>query len=412
MNVATVLMILKIIGIVLLVLLGIVLILLLAVLFVPIRYRVDASLHDETVREKFDTKVLLENLTAGASISWLFHLVNGRIEYPKDPEFTLRILCFKVFRTHIFDKTEEAENTEKEKENSQKNAGAIPDKKQNDKTEPAEEVPLHKESKNTTKAENAADDIAAQKETECASPENRNEGTRSPLSDDEESLEKDKADYLKKTEEQKKEGQPKDKSGTAADLSDPASQQEQNTSSETKGQQAQGRLAGLKEKIRAMAQKAADKTKAICKKAQDAGKNISYYLNILDSDLFAAALNKVSRQTKRILRQLLPRQWTLAGEVGTGDPGTDGKLLEIQGILYPWTGGHLYVQPNFDGCMVYLDLHAKGKITVFVLLLAAVSCFFDKKIRRVIRLFRKETSGKKAGKKSGKKANQKRKTAA
>lgn len=156
MNVATVLMILKIIGIVLLVLLGIVLILLLAVLFVPIRYRVDASLHDETVREKFDTKALLENLTAGASISWLFHLVNGRIEYPKDPEFTLRILCFKVFRTHIFDKTEEA------------------------------------------------DDIAVQKEIECASPENRNEGSRSPLSDDEESLEKDKADYLKKTEEQKK----------------------------------------------------------------------------------------------------------------------------------------------------------------------------------------------------------------
>ncbi len=344
MNVATVLMILKIIGIVLLVLLGAVLILLLAVLFVPIRYRVDASLHDETVREKFDTKALLENLTAGASISWLFHLVNGRIEYPKDPEFTLRILCFKVFRTHIFDKTEEAENTEKEKEYSQKNAGAIPDKKQNDKTEPAEEVPLHKESKNTTKAENAADDIAAQTEAE--------------------------------------------------------------------GQQKQGRLAGLTEKVRPMAQKAADKTKAICKKAQDAGKNISYYLNILDSDLFAAALNKVSRQTKRILRQLLPRQWTLAGEVGTGDPGTDGKLLEIQGILYPWTGGHLYVQPNFDGCMVYLDLHAKGKITVFVLLLAAVSCFFDKKIRRVIRLFRKETSGKKARKKSGKKANQKRKTAA
>ncbi len=54
--------------------------------------------------------------------------------------------------------------------------------------------------------------------------------------------------------------------------------------------------------------------------------------------------------------------------------------------------------------MVYLDLHAKGRITIFVLLQAAASCYFDKKIKRVIKLFKKENVGKKSGKKPQKKA--------
>lgn len=362
-------MILKVIGIVLLVLLGIVLILLLAVLFVPIRYRVEGSIHDETLREKFDTKALQENLAAKASISWLFHLVNGRIEYPEDPEFTLRILCFLVFRTHLFDKPEKIEDTE---------------------NNTAEDVSREceaakKETERKDKEKTAAETIG----NATAQKEDAN-GCRHNLTDDQETLAADKAAYLQRTTQRQK---------ASADIvepvPDPESRQQQEDVSDFSAKSAGiiGRFQGLKQKL-------CDKISHAWKKAQEIGKNISYYARILDSELFAAALEKVSRQTKRILHQLLPRQWTLAGTVGTGDPGTDGKLLELQGILYPWTAGHFYLQPEFEGCKVYLDFYAKGKITIFILLQAAASCYFDKKIKKVIHLFKKESGTKKSGKKT------------
>lgn len=332
---AIVFMILKVIGIVLLVLLGIVLMLLLAVLFVPIRYRVEGSVHDETLREKFDTKALQEKLSATASISWLFHLVNGRIAYPEDPEFTLRILCFRVFRTHLFDKVQ-VEDTIQEAAVNKKAAELETAKK-----ETALKAVAADASKERKAARQRQKDSADSDQPVFADTEGRQQ------------LEKDFAESAGKI----------------------------------------GKLQKLKQKLY-------DNLNRAWKKAREIGKNISYYVRILDSELFAAAMKKVSRQTKRILHQLLPRQWTLAGTVGTGDPGTDGKLLEIQGILYPWTAGHLYLQPEFEGCMVYLDFQAKGKITIFILLQAAASCYFDKKIKRVIRLLKKESSTKKSGKKT------------
>ncbi len=401
---ATLLMILKIIGVILLVVLGIVLVLLLAVLFVPIRYQIDGAVHDDTVREKFDTGALLENLAGSVRVSWLLHLVNGRIEYPKDPEFTLRILCFKVFRTHLFDKKEDAQEDEiAEKETAERRNSnkEVPESKNSDKEAPESKamkndpvdrktsvndpagkaVAQKKKTKSETAETETAEKIIAQKEP------NAPEGCGQGDAEEQESLAADRKAYLERTKARQKE--------------DTDSTQ---TAQNGAGQQEKRTAAGLIDKIQSIKQKLCDKLKSVWKKAQEIGKNISYYARILDSELFAAALEKVSKQTKRILHQLLPRQWTLAGTVGTGDPGTDGKLLEIQGILYPWTAGHLYLQPEFEGCMVYLDLHAKGRITIFVLLQAAASCYFDKKIKRVIKLFKKENVGKKSGKKPQKKA--------
>lgn len=378
---AIVFMILKVIGIVLLVLLGIVLMLLLAVLFVPIRYRVEGSVHDETLREKFDTKALQEKLSATASISWLFHLVNGRIAYPEDPEFTLRILCFRLFRTHLFDKIQ-AEDTIQEAAVNKKAAELETAKK---------ETALKAVAADASKERKAARKESADhiKENHISSEEKEElDRCRQNLTDDQETLAADKAEYLQRARQRQKD---------SADSDQPVF-------ADTEGRQQQEKdfaeSAGEIGKLQKLKQKLYDNLNRAWKKAQEIGKNISYYVRILDSELFAAAMEKVSRQTKRILHQLLPRQWTLAGTVGTGDPGTDGKLLEIQGILYPWTAGHLYLQPEFEGCMVYLDFQAKGKITIFILLQAAASCYFDKKIKRVIRLLKKESSTKKSGKKT------------
>lgn len=65
-----ILMILRIVGIALLVILGLLLAVVLAVLFVPVRYRVDGSFHEE--------------LTASAHVTWFLHLLSARIIFKKE----------------------------------------------------------------------------------------------------------------------------------------------------------------------------------------------------------------------------------------------------------------------------------------------------------------------------------------
>ena len=85
--------VLKIIGIVLLVLLAVVVLLLLLVLFVPVRYKVDATVPRTNLDDGFD----VNTITAKASFSWLLHILSGGINFPKDKQFTVRVFGIKVF---------------------------------------------------------------------------------------------------------------------------------------------------------------------------------------------------------------------------------------------------------------------------------------------------------------------------
>ena len=98
-----ILYILKIIGIILLVILGLLLLMLLAVLFVPLRY-------------KFNVRVKDEELYFDGTISWLLHLIHGRIKKDEGEfQIWLRILAIKVFDSQKMDKRRKAKQEESKK---------------------------------------------------------------------------------------------------------------------------------------------------------------------------------------------------------------------------------------------------------------------------------------------------------
>ena len=79
-------LILKIIGIILLVILGILLLVIGVLLFVPLRYE---------LRAEFPGK--LEDAEGNLKISWLLHLIAGRVEYRNgDVKWQGRIACKKL----------------------------------------------------------------------------------------------------------------------------------------------------------------------------------------------------------------------------------------------------------------------------------------------------------------------------
>lgn len=80
-----ILYILKIIGIILLAIIAFLLLMLLAILFVPLRYKFNISMKDE-------------DLYFDGTVSWLIHLIHGRIKKEEDKvHIWLRFLAIKVF---------------------------------------------------------------------------------------------------------------------------------------------------------------------------------------------------------------------------------------------------------------------------------------------------------------------------
>ncbi|MCI2048449.1 MAG: hypothetical protein LKJ76_01875 [Lachnospiraceae bacterium] len=120
--------------------------------------------------------------------------------------------------------------------------------------------------------------------------------------------------------------------------------------------------------------------------------NAGYYRDVMESEEFGRAFEKASRQLKRVAGMAAPKKWHLDCTAGLGDPEKTGQLLEVLAILYPFTNGRLTVDPDFQNCILRADGEAKGRITLFVLLYAFLIFKFDKDIRGVTKLLKREDS--------------------
>ncbi len=130
----------------------------------------------------------------------------------------------------------------------------------------------------------------------------------------------------------------------------------------------------------------------ICDKIKHIVKNIKYYLEILKSDQFKNAFSVCKTQVFTLLKSMRPRKVKGSLLIGTGDPASTGQVLAVYGILYPVIGDHISLTPDFEHSIIEGDLFIKGKITVFCLLRAAWIIFFNKDIRRVIKLLKREAA--------------------
>ncbi|MBD5547422.1 MAG: DUF2953 domain-containing protein [Lachnospiraceae bacterium] len=130
----------------------------------------------------------------------------------------------------------------------------------------------------------------------------------------------------------------------------------------------------------------------ICDKIKHIVKNIQYYLRILQSDTFHRAWKVCSGQVFSLLKSIFPRRIRGNLLIGTGDPAGTGQILAIYGIIYPLIGNHIDIVPDFERQIVEGDLLIKGKITAFKALKTAWIVYFNKDLRRLIKLFKREAA--------------------
>ncbi len=126
-------------------------------------------------------------------------------------------------------------------------------------------------------------------------------------------------------------------------------------------------------------------------------RNIRYYIRVIQSETFKRAFRLCKAEILKLLKSILPGKLNANLIIGTGEPASTGQILAIHGILYPYIGNHIYITPDFENAIVEGDFFIKGKITVFKALKMAIKVYFNKDIKRVIRLLNREavTNGRK-----------------
>lgn len=382
------LLILKIIGITLGILIGIILLALCLALFVPIRYRLRVERTEET-----DALDAAGNKAAGeaeaaahppvevmAKVTWLLHFINIRLTYSNELKIRLRLLFFTIFKIPSKPKKKEGKARKAKKRGASKKADkdkttakdAEPEKA--DSQEYASKSDMAEQAEQTGESEQTNKSDKISRAEMVNTPENTIRSKSTSASDDNKAIsEADKANRTNNTS------------------NDYTGQQKED--GEDDGQDAPPKLS-LKEKfikICGFFKNIWYTIRTICDRIKNIFENIEYYLDIIKSDTFKASFALCRGELVKVLSYIKPRKFEGELVIGTGDPASTGQIIAYYyAILYPFIGTHLRVVGDFEQKRVEGLVLIKGKIKLFTIIKAALRIYFNKDIKKLLKLFKKE----------------------
>lgn len=127
-------------------------------------------------------------------------------------------------------------------------------------------------------------------------------------------------------------------------------------------------------------------------KKKDSNKESLYakmerYKEIIESKEFLNAFELCKKSIGKILKALLPDDWEVRGVVGFDNPEMNGKICALMGMLYPFIRKNVHVTCDFENEIIDLKAKARGELFVCTILFVGVKVFFNRNIRRVIKMF-------------------------
>lgn len=339
------LLILKIILIILAILIGVILLSLCIVLFVPVRYSIKLN------RTEGEGSPPIE---ADAKITWLLHFINIRAVYPSNIYLKVRIMFITLFRLPMKEK-----KAKKEKE------------------ERKEKTKTNGKDKNEDKDKDKVQEADARTDKEKAAGEKNSVAEEKVVG---EKISAEKETIIKRA-------------GTENETVTGA---ETESGSETK----QPLKDKIKDKISAIKAKLIKiidifkniiyTIKKICVKIKEMLENAEYYLDIIKGDEFKRAFSLCKGELGAIFSYIKPRKLQADLIIGLDDPAATGQVLSYYGILYSLIGNNVNITGDFEKKRIEGSVFIKGKIKLFTFLKAVIRIYFNKDIRKLLKLFKKE----------------------
>ncbi|EGG88242.1 hypothetical protein HMPREF0987_00467 [Lachnospiraceae bacterium 9_1_43BFAA] len=321
------LLILKWIGIVLAVFLLLVLLLINLGLFVPVRYRADASCQND-----------IETLEAEFELSWMWKLFFLTACWKKG-KADMKI---RIGWKYLFSEEKEGKSEEKIEVPEEKEENDLQKEKEEQKFLKEQKESLPPEKTNRSLPENNVQEQAEKRE--C-----HQEKTESGIDKEEEEKESFTADRRKAGGRKKK------------PLWD-----------------------RLKEKISEWI----ERCKSFWRKILAMGRNFRGKKEQIESFLTDAshrrAFCSLKREVRRFLGHVSPKDVKIVGKIGLEDPYMTGQALAVLGMLFPFLGENTVIVPDFENKVLEGSVHIEGKIHNFRMLAILWRLIKDRDVRKII----------------------------
>lgn len=361
--------ILQIIGIVLLSVLGLIFFTAVIILFVPVRYKAEGEYDDG-------------NYKLDAAGSWLMHILSFSFCINNENK---GLLTVKIFGKDI--------NKKKNRKKSRK-------KKNKKKKVKKEKVSQKCESVSNKEA--SSSDI------------NENDVTQEYIDDELQDIIilDDSCDYLsdienvdtseseiivpdktEETEDNQEALEKKIEENSESDNSDDAEPEEglnseDNLNSDEKSEQEE--LKKEDKESNKKKNKPKDKSKEKDSKESSSYGKINRYIEIIKSDEFKASFALCKKQLHKLLKAILPKKWNVKLDLAFSDPEKYGKVMEYYGMFFAL----LYKHVDFS-CLPQEDWlkvsgYAKGRIFIITILLVGIKIYFNKNIRKLLKMLKVE----------------------
>ena len=264
---------------------------------------------------------------ADAKVTWLLHLVNVLVCYPADELIRARICLFKVYPS--------GKDKKKDKKQKADNGSEIKADKKDNVSVNAEDQELSKNSDVHTT--DACNDV---KDAEKTTAENVYQKDPLPIEKEDKNRDNVKKSF---------------------------------------------KLI-IKEKLEAFKKKISD----IRAKISDVKTNTDKYIGIYHSETFQNAFVLSKRKLFGIIKSILPKRIKGYFRFGKEDsPDTVGMAYSAYSVLYPKIGKKFSFIPEFEKDVLNGNVYIKGRIYIFVLLFAAVRIYFDKNVKRMLKMLKK-----------------------
>lgn len=321
------LLILKWIGIVLAVFLLLVLLLINLGLFVPVRYRADASCQND-----------IETLEAEFELSWMWKLFFLTACWKKG-KADMKI---RIGWKYLFSEEKEGKSEEKIEVPEEKEENDLQKEKEEQKFLKEQKESLPPEKTNRSLPENNVQEQAEKRV--C-----HQEKTESGIDKEEEEKESFTADRRKAGGRKKK------------PLWD-----------------------RMKEKISEWI----ESCKSFWRKILAMGRNFRGKKEQIESFLTDAshcrAFCSLKREVRRFLGHVSPKDVKIVGKIGLEDPYMTGQALAVLGMLFPFLGENTVIVPDFENKVLEGSVHIEGKIHNFRMLAILWRLIKDRDVRKII----------------------------
>ena len=366
-------LILKIIGILLLVILGILLLVIGVLLFVPLRYE---------LRAEFPGK--LEDAEGNLKISWLLHLIAGRVEYRNgDVKWQGRIAWKKL--GDVLEAEDKPARKKEKKPDGEKKAGA-----ENASERTAERNDAADVKKPQTLPEKRAESgtYAKPEHADVKDEKSKTETQGSPDT------------KVKTFSEKKEENATPEKESESREKKDVHDERGSGKAHKTprkrkKPVKAFGKLIRkLSQKLREILEKIKCTWKNLCDKIKNMDgleKLENFFTKLREKkEAFLAFYNETHNhqwftafwhRLKKLLLRILPRADRLYLHFGFEDPYHTGQVLALCGMFYAFIGENMDLEPDFEKRVLEGSVYVKGRLRTVHMAVFAAKMLLDKNIR-------------------------------